>query len=340
MKPFRHLRPQLLALLTLTALFAASCERVVELDIDFQSHLVLNAVPVTDSALFANVSYTRYFLDNRQYPAVQGAEASLWANGAVYTSATNSNGNYFFNYVVQPGDSLMLTVRVDGHQPLQAATRVPQRPAVNNLVATIDTAAIIPNLTIKFDLADPAPQRNYYAVTLYQRDSGECWNYYTRALDTVDTLYATYFACYDLRLTSPSVSATEALLASFYSQLLFSDSLISGTDHSVVLTLFQLPDTSEHPGFIHQYTLRVESLAPDRYRYLSSVAAATSMTSYFAEPAQVYSNVAGGFGIFAGTARTEFKLDPVYKTDESPTAACIKQNKQQIQNFVKHNRKR
>ncbi len=60
--------------------------------------------------------------------------------------------------------------------------------------------------------------------------------------------------------------------------------------------------------YVHQYTLDVETVSPDRFRYLKDIANATSMLQLLTEPPAVYSNVQGALGIFAANARCRIPL--------------------------------
>ena len=299
-KYIHHIRTISLYLLVLTSLFAG-CERVIEFDIDSESQLVLNAVPSSQRQLFVNFGYSRFFLEDI-YPAVPGADLVVSVNGTEYRPDSVSGNNYFFNYILQDDDSVAVRVRAGDHT-VTAHTHVPRMPRVSPPLAFIDSSGVFNLLTINFNIDDYPGYPEYYCLSVTQRDSGLRYRPYYDRFDTIDTTYNTLFCSLDKSLNTPEVDANEALGGYFYTQLLANDKAIDGTNHNTTILIILLKDTNEVEPFIHQYTLNVESVTPDRFRYLKELANATSMMQLFTEPAPVHSNVIGALGIFAGNAR-------------------------------------
>ena len=93
-----------------------------------------------------------------------------------------------------------------------------------------------------------------------------------------------------------------------YQELLTTDKLIDGQNHNTTMMVILLRDTNEVGTFLHEYSLNIETVTPERYQYLQDIANATSITQLITEPAPVFSNVNGALGIFAGNARRTFSL--------------------------------
>ena len=293
--------PLYLTLSLLIGLCFSACERVIEFDVESESQLVLNAVPSSQRQLFVNFGYSRFFLEE-DYRPVAGTDMTVCVNGTEYRPDSIRGNNYFFNYILQDDDSVSVRVRAGDHY-VTAHTHVPRMPRVSPPLAFIDSSGVFDLLTINFNLNDYPGYPEHYCFTVTQRDSGLRYSPYFEKFDTIDTSYNTLFCCLDDKLTSPEFAATEALAGYFYTQLLATDKGIDGTNHNTTLLIILLKDTNEVEPFIHQYTLNVESVTPDRYQYLQDVVGATSMTQLFTEPAPVHSNVIGALGIFAGNAR-------------------------------------
>ena len=285
----------------LISLCFTACERVIDFDTDSESQLVLNAVPSSQRQLFVNFAYSRFFLADT-YRGVPDVDMAVSVNGTEYRPDSIVGNNYFFNNNLQDDDSVSILVRT-GDRTVTAHTHVPRMPRISPPLAFIDSSGVFDLLTINFNIDDYPGYPERYCFTVTQRDSGLRYRPYLETFDTVDTSYNTMFCCLDKNLTSPEVSSTEAFGGYFYSQLLSSDKAIDGTNHNTTLLIILLKDTNEVEPFIHQYTLNVESVTPDRYQYLKDIAGATSMTQYFTEPAPVHCNVNGALGIFAGNAR-------------------------------------
>jgi len=323
MKRVSHLKltaysSQLLIGFYLLLLFS-SCEEVISVDPSTsEAMLVLNGVPSSGRQMSVFFAYSRYFLDESNNHPVEGAVVTMEVNGHSYRPDSMVRCNYWFPYTLQDDDTV--TVRVDvGGTLVSAKTYVPRMPQVENLVAVVDTSGRVGEsmglgafrlLAIGFDLKDYPNHDDYYCITVDQRDSGSHYRSFFNTCDTVDTTYLTYFVCLDKKLISPDVAAIPGMGDAFFNRLIFADDHIEGKDHRVSLMLLLLRDTTELEPFIHEYTLHVESVTPDRVKYLTDIATATSQLQIFSEPAPVYSNVDGALGIFAGNARRTYPLAP------------------------------
>lgn len=290
--------------------FFASCEKVVEVDFDDNKHvMVLNAVPSEGSQLFVNFAYSRFFLDTNIVHPVAGANISIDVNGTRLTPSQVVKCNYFFPYTLQADDQLRLSISANG-QTITADTYVPRPPQISSVEAHIDTFQALTLLNIDFDLADHANYRDLYHFSIICRDSGRRHNPYTEEIDQVDTVTNEMFLCFDQAITSSAVSVSKPLAGYFYNRLMTIDSLIDGQNHHVRLMVVMLKDTNEIEPYRHYYTLDVETVTPDRYKYLQDVNKATSMMMLFTDPIPIYTNVKGAYGIFAGNARRQFALNP------------------------------
>lgn len=306
--------PKKLLSLILLAILFSSCEKVVEFDIDDSDrYVVVNAMPSTDSLFFTNITYSRYFLDNQPFAAVTDATVTLDVNGTEYNSTARDGANYLFAYRAVAGDTLTLHVSVPGHGAIVGGTRLPALPDMQPPLAELDTLQPLNTAEITFTLTDPAG-RNYYYVYLTERDSGIRWNRWEKRWDTVDTVIHPIFNCLNNEITNPSVNNMGGTM-NYFSRLLFSDSLIDRQQYDVTISLMMLKDTAEHP-LLKQYSLVVESLSPEAHRYTKEVLSSQGMSSNFAEPSRIYSNISGALGIMAGIARRHYPLTFTYKQPE------------------------
>ena len=303
--------PKKIIIILSAVLLAISCEKVVEFDIqDSDRYVVVNALPCTDSLVFANITYSRFFLDNQAFPPVTNAIVTLDINGTLYSSSSRNEANYFFTYRAVPGDTMTIHVEVPGREAIVGGTRIPALPDMQAPLAEIDTLQPFNTAEITFTLDDPAG-RNYYYVYLSERDSGIEWNRWKEKWDTIDTVQTPYFNCLNMEITAPEVNCIEGFM-NYFNRLLFIDSLIDNQQYEVKLNLMMLKDTAEHP-LMKEYSLVVESLSPEAYRYTKEVLLSQGMSSYFTEPTRIFSNIRGALGIFAGIARREYPLTFTYK---------------------------
>lgn len=301
----------LLLMTALSSVAIQSCEKVVEFDVeDLQQSVVVNALPCTDSLFFVNITYSRFFLDNKDFTPVDNATVTLDINGTSTSFTSRDGANYYFGYNATAGDTLTLSVDVPGHPTITGGTRVPALPNMTSPLAELDTLLPFNTAEISFTLTDPIGE-NYYYIYVMERDSGSRWNDWDKVWDTIDTVRHAYFNCINKEITNPEVNSAEGLM-DYFTKLLFTDKNIEGASTEVLLSIMMLKDTAEHP-MLHEYTLVVESLSPEAFRYTKDVLNSQGAASYFAEPARIYSNLSSQIGIFAGIARRQYPLTFTYK---------------------------
>lgn len=292
-------------LVVLTTLFVG-CEKVLDVDEPLERDLVLNAVPAAGRQAFVHFGYTRFFLDNNNNQPVPGAIITLRINDTVQTLDTVVRSKYFFDHILREDDSLEIDIQAVGRH-IHAKTYVPLYPEVSNFISAFVPTADFNYVMAAFDLTDHAGRDEYYNVVVTQRDSGVRYNEWLERYDTVDTVHSViFFVPYSDEITASDVSSYSPLSG----QIMFLDRNIDGQQYHVPLMILQQKDTTEVPPFKHEYFVDVESVTPARFHYILSASSQGSMTSFFAEQGEVYSNVEGALGIFAGSAKRKFNFSP------------------------------
>lgn len=296
---------------TLVALLFAACEKVLDVQPGEQM-LVLNGVPSAGKQAFVNFSRTHFFLDTVNAQPVGSASMTLTVNGTDYAPSSVSGCNYFFPVTLQPDDQLAISVIADGRK-VEASTYVPKAPQIDNMKVQYYESPSFNFYLATFNLGDHPGYQDLYSLKVEVRDSGLRRNDWTDSIELVDTVTATYFILPNANLTSSDVCPYVPLGGYLFSQIMFTDTRIEGENTPVELFIMKLVDTNEVAPFKHYYNISVETLTPDRWRYLISVAQASSMTSMFAEQGSPYTNVSvdgqPGLGIFAGNARWRYCFD-------------------------------
>ena len=306
-------------LLPLILLIFSSCEKVIEFDTSVsQSEMVLNAIPSVEKQLFVYFANTHFFLDTTNYQPISNPDMVMSINGIDYRPTSIDRCNYFFDYIVQEDDSLSIRIQ-SGNRTVTAHTTVPRMPRISQPAAFTNDSGAFHLLIVNFNIDDYPDHKDYYCISLRQRDSGSRYSPYFERYDTIDTTFTTYFLCNDKDLVDPTISSIMSVQGfSPFSQLLTPDSNFDGENHNTTLTVIRLRDTNEVIPYIHQYTLDVETVSPDRYRYLKDIVNATSMLQLLTEPPAVYSNVSGALGIFAANAKRSFPLITFTDGDQPP----------------------
>ena len=319
----------------LSVLLMTSCEKVIEFDTSIsQSELVLNAVPSAQQQLFVNFAHTHFFLDTVNGYPLKDANIVMSINGNNYYPSTRKGCNYFFDYIPQEDDQLSIRILV-GDDSVTASTFIPRKPRISTPLI-IDTNSSFRFKKIRFNIDDHPNYSDYYRISISQRDSGCRYIPFLDKYDTIDTVRTTMFFCTDPRLTSLASqsddffsSATADVLGTFmFTQLLTDDKAFDGQNISTTLYLMMLRDTNEVGYFLHQYILNIETITPERLRYLQSLNQSTSITQLITEPAPTYSNIHGGLGIFAGNAKYTYQLPIIQDslwTDSSALSPALRQ---------------
>lgn len=293
-----------------TLLLFASCEKVINIDTSISDpQFVLNAVPSAEKQLFVNFAYTHFFLDTSNNHPISNIDMVVTINGNEYRPISNHRCNYFFDYTLQEDDQISIRVK-SGDRTVTAQTYVPRMPQISQPIALLNDTGAFNFLVANFNIQDHPNYPNYYCFTITQHDSGEYYHPYLEYLDTIDTIRTTIFFCTDRQLTSPSSSngIMDMSIPMMQTQLFATDSLIDGSTHNTSLFVMLLRDTNEIQPFIHEYTLNVECITPERMKYLQAIGANNSMLSFITEPPAMYTNVHGALGIFAGNAKRTYPL--------------------------------
>lgn len=287
----------------------AACEKVIEFDTSSStSEPVLNAVPSAEKQLFIYFANTHFFLDSTNNQPIQNADITMSINGVDYHPSYVDRCRYYFDYTTQEEDSMAVRILTHG-RTITAQTVVPRMPRIINPVAYTNDTGSFHLLLVNFNLNDYPNRKDYYCITIRQRDSGSRYRPYFDRYDTIDTTFATFFLCNDRALIDPFLAENLSVQGfSPFEQLLTTDDQFDGENHNTTLTLIRLRDTNEVVPYLHQYTLDVETVSPERYRYLQEIATATSPLQLITEPPAIYSNVSGALGIFGANARRTFPL--------------------------------
>lgn len=309
-------------LLALLPLLFASCEKVIDFDMDETENLiVLNAVAETDSAFTAQLTYSRFFLDDRDFVDITDATTWIDVNGNPFNGSHLSQGCYSFPYTPQPGDSLTMHVQVPGRDELTAAVRMPKAAGISDMAYNvIQDSAVYEwgevdhyyTLKVSFSLSDPADEENYYRLRVIYDDTALCRRWTDHLEDSLfedeyNRCYVTYIIQDPAIINNTDLSSVVNSESGEYTgrALLFTDANINGKSHTIRLQVVNPVSygetlVSSHPNI----TFIVESLSRDYYLYLKTANAQSDddLSGYFTEPTRVHTNVNGGRGILAAVS--------------------------------------
>ncbi len=293
----------LLSLTTLTTL--QSCEKEIPFDAEVsEPKLVLNSLFTSDSVWRVHVSRSLSVLDTGQLDPVTDAMLTI-SDGSGNPVATLQHlgiGLYESSTAMpSPDQSYRIDASAPGYEPVYAVDEIPGTVQIISL-DTFYRYDPDSNLTIDFELtfADPTGARNFYMVDLLASYT------YVFGTDTIFDSYPAYVQC-----TDPNIETDNGFsglgFENYYEYILLKDLAFDGQNYTL---RFTVEDLFRDPFAESRLTLSLVTSSEAFFNYRRSYSAfRNTQGDPFAQPVQVYSNVEGGHGIFAGGARQVWEIE-------------------------------
>ena len=224
------------------------------------------------------------------------AEISLFVNDNFIEKLSFNENNYFLsNYLPKPNDNIDIIVTTDNDDTLTAHTLIPE-PVIINYVQFEDSAFIdeegISFSRIKVSFDDIPNQENYYEM-------------YFRARCYTDTSEV-FSNVYEYSSFNPII-LNENILDYEPKSIVFSDTLFNGDMAEITLSferpcsyVYGQPSVCEFDLIIYFSNITEEYYLYRKNLYKHLFSQHTIFWYGAIEPIQMYSNVNGGYGVFAG----------------------------------------
>lgn len=264
---------------TAAVLLFTSCEKYIDFDTEVtEPKLVVNGVINPDSTFDIHISRSLSVIDNADLTIVEDATVTILdQNGAIYEIlAYEYDGHY--KGVLSPvhDEAYSIEVSAPEYETVTASTAIPSLVDLSN----VDTLGVedvngYEELELTITFQDIPNESNYYMLEVYSADivGGQIY------------LNPMYIRSDDVALG----------LEDYTDQVVFSDELFDGDERTVVI---YVEDTRAWDDFIE---VRMTSITQELERYVRShTAYERNFGNPFSQPVQVFSNIEGGFGIFAG----------------------------------------
>jgi len=277
-----------------------ACEKEIELDADqIKIRIVVNSTFIANDTLKINLSKSGSILQNNSFgtglPSIDDATAKLFDNnGTLLGTFTNTtNGNYYLaTPFPQAGNSYKLEVTHPNYDKVTSQNFVPN--PIN--ILQLDTFTVNDDFNINISINDNPNEANYYGIVVY---TTEIYEYETElGVFTYDTTTYKEWVC------TKDINAegyTDIDGTNCQEDLLFSDKPFNGTNY-----IFKLRTTKNQSQFSVIKTVVLKSISEELFKYrITYQRYLENQGNPFGEPVQVFSNIDGGFGIFAG--ESEFK---------------------------------
>jgi len=319
MKPIRILTGLLVVFLF------SSCEK----DIQFSGEivdpmLVINSFITPDSVLTANITKSKFFLDEDDdtgnFVKVENAEVRIYVNGVFKEKMSHvSNGNYKAGFAPVVGETIKLEVSAPG---LSTAWCEAKMEDAAQIMALDSTSKIMKSYPIYngyyYDASEvdaPDTIGYYYKIkhdfSLHFKDQESGQNYYRLLVKLVTTYEGNYHSeSYDFDFTDivsgeSADSENDIVSENTYPNTyhVFSDELFNGKEYPLKFSA-----TTEQIKYFPEYAsmggtqptqkivVELQSISKSYYLYLKS-RPSCDIDDLFAEPIQIHSNVHDGIGI-------------------------------------------
>ncbi|MDH5398044.1 MAG: DUF4249 domain-containing protein [Cyclobacteriaceae bacterium] len=277
-----------------------ACETVVDIVVPLEEpRVVVNGSFNEIGQWKFFVSKSSHILDDANPPIYDSAIVKIFeGESELATLPYDGVGLYSVDSILPVGG---VTYRVEVTVPdigtAYATSVLPSKPMITSVIYDSLVFATAPNINPKnaiyIKFKDNGEERNYYILNLKEESvqrGGRVYDsdgtYVTLEADTAWRYQ--YFSTED-----PLISAGEGFNNA---RLIFSDEFFDGKEYEARI------DVPAY-GTVFRYRVIMHSITEDAYLYYQSlVKQREALHDPFAEPANVYGNVEGGYGIFYGVA--------------------------------------
>lgn len=292
-------------IILLVSLSLFSCYKTIEYDFPESETLpVLNAMFSDDDGM--KVSLTRTYSMNEQninYELIN-ADVTLYENNVCVDTLIKDTTYYLSDYALSAGNNYAIIANCEDYNEIRSDDYIPEKPVVLS-AQIIDSVFVNFEGDIIFQLAlefeDNPNTDDYYELSLYKH----------YAYDNYGVLDDRYWMA-SLATENDPILMNENLLEFTPEGFPFSDALFPDGGKCLLRANFIKSSFTEIPKFQLVYVLR--RVTYDYYTYRKqAIKHYANQNSYFFEglgqAVQMYSNVEGGMGIFAGYSQV---IDSVY----------------------------
>lgn len=288
-----------------------SCEKTIEIDLgEAETIIVVNSVLDTDSLISVSLSRSRHILDNADITSVNDAVIQLFENGDFIENLFH-RGNGIYLSSIKP-------------KSLSKYKIIATHPLLNDVSAETDVLKPVPIISIDtvltFDeynnevynvslrFKDPAGEKNYYAIAVYNRLTIDEWD---SSIISYDTVYIDE-STYEIHITYGAyvereyyervwINYNDVIVEAFSGgKILFSDDIINGELYTMRLSFSRW----NLRGDKNMLYFDLISLSEPLYKYYVSLGNHFwNQGDPFAEPVVVYTNINNGVGVFGSAVK-------------------------------------
>jgi len=259
----------------------------------FKPSVVVNALFTAGAPFSINLTYSRDILDSKtKIRPIEDASVTIIerSTGREIVLKHISEGNYFFEYYQCKTDKIYdLIVDVPGYEKITATSNSPKKADVVNIITEIVSLDGVPVQKINFEIQNNSS--NFYI-----------WNFFRANKD--NPLDSTTYRTPDKLINSINNFrdlASQIKVNSNIKDYVVSPS--SGLYSNSFYMTNEVDDDESNPIKESKQYLRVMTVSNELFSYYKSVEKYLDDQKHnasFSQIPQIYSNISGGLGVFAG----------------------------------------
>lgn len=288
----------------LIVIFLFSCTKELDLKIpSLPQKVVVNALFCPDSIMKVYVSLSAGMDEN--IPKVENAVVKLYEDGIFKQLAVHQSDGLYNTFILpKAGKKYRIEVEVSGYEMVWAESTVPP----NTLVSSFSCKLL--------EGTDPEDWGFHNSETklTFQDDPGNL-NYYELLFYTLNSNVKTYAEMVGARLDVTDLSIkTDGELDFNPQQYFFSDQLFNGIEKTILLNWFggEYIDPVSGESVKQIFYADFKTVSPEYYNFRKSWTKHVFNQNtdlhyddpiallFLGDPVEMYSNVQGGYGVFAG----------------------------------------
>jgi len=310
--------------LIISLVLFASCEKDVEFKGTMtKSVLVVNSFVSPDSIVSANVSESKFFLEEEStITGIENATVSVYVNGTFKEKMIHlDKGNYTGTYIPTIGEIIKLVVTVPNQTDVSCEDKVLTRPEIVSVDTTVTYVNNYYNVDIRYItnndgskgyVYDTISKEVYsdYEFKIKMKDNGSEKNYYRLTVVrkytyTDGTVY--YGDPHISDNIDPESYSSDPLQTEDDSNpfCIFGDDIINGKEYTMKFKLSEGTTTYFDKSLSDKTEMIIafQQISKDYYLYLRTRAVANE-DDVFSEPVQIHCNIKNGLGVFGSYSST------------------------------------
>lgn len=303
-------------MLCFALVFFNSCEKEVQLaaaeDAEQKLAVVCNFSP--DEPFFIELTKSQKLFGENNNNVIDDAHVEICVGNQLVetilpTSTSTSSKGRFLSKIITPETREVYTLKIEvpGVESITASSSIPEPVEISHAaVGAIN--GFEPNegeffqefdVRLSLQFSDPEGEENYYQVNFYQEIEARSNSGGSNAIKEIIPSYG--YSLIDERLTNNFNLVDGGLL--------FKDFTFNGTAQDFVFQpLFRYNFVNYKKP--EKIIIQLRSVSEEYYQYYTSVYRQQSQGNVpFTDPVDIYSNINGGHGIFAGFSKDEVERD-------------------------------